>query len=164
MTHILRFISILFLLCIFLTSCGGSEDILLEDFEELPSNSLSMSLDGSTWSSDSTSTGLGITAGSFSIGTFNNSDISTLFILASNSIGTYELGVDISQTPSLSIIDASAAPNYSTVNFLSSGQIEIVRSDEVNKTISGKFNAILVKSEGDFRTVTNGLFHELRYE
>ena len=163
MTRILKFIPVLFILSLLLTSCGDSEDILLEDFEELPTNSLSMIVDGTAWSSDSIQTGLGITAGSFAISTFNNSDISTLFILASSSIGTYELGVDNGQTPSFSVLNFVTG-NYTTVNEQSSGQIEIVETDDVNKTISGRFNAILVKSEGDFRTVTNGLFHDLPYE
>ena len=163
MSYILKFVSFSFLLCIFLTSCGDSEDILLEDFEELPSNSLTMIFDGDAWSSDSTQTGLGVTAGSFSIQTFNDSDLSTLFILASSSPGIYELGTTNGQTPSFSALNFVTG-NFTTVNTLASGQIEIVRSDDVNKTISGRFNAIVVNAMGDERTVTNGLFNELVYE
>jgi len=163
MPYIIKFVSFSFLLSIFLTSCGDSEDILLEDFEELPSNSLSMLFDGNAWSSDSIQTGLGVQAGSFSIQAFNDSDLSALFILASSSPGIYELGTTNGQTPSFSAINFSTG-NFTTVNTLASGQIEIVRSDDVNKTISGRFNAIVVNGMGDERVVADGLFHELQYE
>jgi len=163
MTYILKFLSVLFLLCLLLSSCGDSEVILLEDFEELPSNSLSMIVDGSAWSSDSIQTGLGVVAGSFSILGYNDSDLSALFILASSSVGTYELGTTNGQTPSFSAINFSTG-NFTTVNTLASGQIEIVHSDELNKTISGRFNAMVVNSMGEEKTVTNGLFNELSYE
>lgn len=142
-------------------SCNNDVTVPIPDYANLPCGSLTMTYDGEPWTSTSVEGFMALNAISVSA----NGPVDWVqYLLSSVDAGTYSLGGSIMQTPSLTIVDPADPGNYTTVNPNASGELIIVEKDDENKTISGRFNAILIGPNGDSKSITEGLFYKLPYD
>ena len=150
-------------LSILLLNCSGDDDgPNLPDYAGIPCNSLSMNYDGEDWASETLESNFSTFTQSHSQRAFRDGK-GPIFLLSTLAPGTYLLGEDLEQTPTLTFVDPDDPGNYTSLNTLASGQLEIVELDEENLTISGRFNAMLIGPNGDFKEVKDGLFHKMPY-
>ncbi len=151
---------LLFCATIFCLS-GCSDDESGPAWESIPEGSMSMLIDGEKWESTIVS-GVSV-SGINSYTAINGFDSNLSLTMEGNIVGTYKLGGE--EFSSLTFADNTTGRTYITFEEdNASGEIVISETSLTQKTISGSFNAIVLDSDGETKTITDGLFHEISYE
>jgi len=152
-------INVLFLCAIVLSLVACSDDEG-PAYNNIPEGSISMDQDGESWESTLV-TGISV-SGINNYNAINGTESQLSLTIENNSVGDYILG-DQSRSVMTFSINSTAESYGSFEEESASGTINIKEVNVSLQTISGSFDAVLVDSDGNTKTISNGLFNKIRY-